>query len=84
MVATEMRQVLGPDHPTTLRTATALTIALNGLGEAAPARALGEDTLQRCRQVLGPDHPITLYLTRAISNPLGEGSGVTRPAVGGR
>jgi hypothetical protein len=36
----------------------ALTLALIGLGEAEPARTLGEDTLGRCRRVLGPDHPI--------------------------
>ena len=40
--------------------AAALTHALGGLGEAEPARALGQDTLQRSRRVLGPDHPITL------------------------
>ena len=33
-----------------------LSIALNVLGEAEPARDLGEDTLRRCRRVLGPDH----------------------------
>jgi ABC-type arginine/histidine transport system permease subunit len=59
--------VLGPDHPTTLRAAGALTGALVRLGEAEAARALGEDTLQRCRRVLGPDHSITLYLTQVAS-----------------
>jgi Tetratricopeptide repeat len=44
--------------------ATALTIALNQLGEAEPARALGEDTLQRCRRLFGPGHPLTLCLTQ--------------------
>jgi hypothetical protein len=52
--------VLGLDHLTTLRTAGALTGALARLGEAKPARALGEDTLQRCRRVVGADHLITL------------------------
>jgi hypothetical protein len=45
--------------------AAALTAALISVGEAVPARALGEDTLQRCGRVLGPDNPITLYLTQA-------------------
>jgi hypothetical protein len=62
------RRVFGPDHPTTLWAAAALTSALVQLGEAVQARALGEDTLQRSRHVLGPDHPITQYLTRAASS----------------
>jgi tetratricopeptide repeat protein len=44
--------------------ATAFTGALVLLGEAEPARTLGEDTLQRSRRVLGPDHPITRYLAQ--------------------
>ena len=60
--------MLGPDHPITLWAAGALTVALLRVGEAEPARALGEDTLQRCRRVLGPDHPITQYLTQAASS----------------
>jgi hypothetical protein len=47
-----------------LGAAATLTGALARLGEAEPARALGEDTLQRSRRVLGPDHPITLYLAQ--------------------
>jgi hypothetical protein len=61
------RRVLGPDHLITLYAAAALAVALAGLGEAEPARALGQDTVQRCHRILGPDHPITLYLTRAAS-----------------
>jgi Tetratricopeptide repeat len=57
--------VLGPDHLITLWAAAALTSALFSVGEAASARALGEDTLQRSRRVLGPDHAITLRLTQA-------------------
>jgi hypothetical protein len=62
--------VFGPDHAATLSAAAALTLALVGLGEAEPARALGEDTLQRCRRVFGPDHLLTLgaaaFLTHAL------------------
>jgi hypothetical protein len=57
--------VLGHDHTTTLWAAICLTFALVGLGDAEPARALGEDTLLRCRRVLGPDHPVTLWLAEA-------------------
>ena len=56
--------MFGPDHAATLSAAAALTLALVGLGEVEPARALGEDTLQRSRRVLGPDHLITRYLAR--------------------
>jgi hypothetical protein len=45
-----------------------LTDALIAVGAAKPARALGEDTLQRSRRVLGPDHPITLFLTQTASS----------------
>jgi hypothetical protein len=60
--------VLGPDHVITLLAAAALIDAMNQLGDAKPARALRQDTLQRCRRVLGPDNPITLYLTQAASS----------------
>jgi hypothetical protein len=46
------RGVLGADHPDTLSAASTLTSARIWLGEVASARALGEDTLQRCRRVL--------------------------------
>jgi hypothetical protein len=68
--------VFGPDHATTLSAAAALTLALVGLGEAEPARALGEDTLQRSRLVLGPDHLLSLWAAVALTvalNRLGEG-----------
>jgi hypothetical protein len=74
--------VLGPDHPTTLTAAAALTGALAQLGEAEPARTLGEDTLQRCRQVLGPEHLIPLYLAQAAGggpSMLGDDSSANRP-----
>jgi hypothetical protein len=69
------RRVLGRDHATTLFAAAALTRALYKLGEAEPARTLGEDTLERCRRVLRSNHTTTLItaavLTRALQK-LGE------------
>jgi hypothetical protein len=59
-----------------------LTLALDRLGEAEAARALGEDTLQRSRRVLGPDSPIASYLTQAASggHPMpGGDAGADRP-----
>ena len=37
------------------------------MGEAEPARALGEDTLPRCRRVLGPDHLTTVSAAAALT-----------------
>jgi hypothetical protein len=37
------------------------------MGEAEPARALGEDTLRRCRRMLGPDHLITLLAAGGLT-----------------
>src|SRR5919202_2790046 len=54
------RTVLGPDDADTLTVASRLALALFGLGEVKPSRALSGDTLQRCRRALGPDHPATL------------------------
>jgi hypothetical protein len=59
----------------TIGVASVLTYALAELGEHQQARALGQDTLERCRRALGPDHLATLYsaagLTLALAN-LGE------------
>jgi hypothetical protein len=37
------------------------------VGDMEPARALGEDTLQRCHRILGPDHTITLMAAAALT-----------------
>jgi hypothetical protein len=37
------------------------------MGEAEPARALGEDTLRRCRCVLGLDHLVTLLAAASLT-----------------
>lgn len=44
-----------------------------------PARALGEDTLQRSRRVLGPDHPTTLTAAATLTGALAR-LGETEPA----
>ncbi|SDY75712.1 Tetratricopeptide repeat-containing protein [Geodermatophilus africanus] len=64
------RRVLGPDHVISLGAAAALTGAFSLVGEAESARALGEDTLERCRRVLGPDHAITLLAAAALTGAL--------------
>ena len=40
------------------------------MGDAEPARALGEDTVERCRRVLGADHLITLLTAAALTAAL--------------
>lgn len=54
------QQILGDDHPNTLRSANNLAVNLRTLGKPERARRLSEDTLTRRCQVLGPDHPDTL------------------------
>ncbi|MGY1672958.1 FxSxx-COOH system tetratricopeptide repeat protein [Geodermatophilus sp. SYSU D00710] len=61
------RASLGPDHPDTLAAASTVTLALCGLGQAGPARALGQDTQQRSHRMLGPDHPTTLAAAAALT-----------------
>jgi hypothetical protein len=58
---------LGPDHPDSLTAAATLTAALDYLGEAEAARALGQDTLERARRVLGSDHPSTVTAAAALT-----------------
>jgi hypothetical protein len=54
------RQVLGDDHPATLRSADNLAIILRAMGQYQAARELDEDTLGRRRRVLGDDHRDTI------------------------
>ena len=54
------------------QSAAALTIILSQLDEPELARALGEDTLQRCRRVLGPDHLITLTAAATLTFTLAQ------------
>ena len=49
---------------------------LSMLTELEPARALSEDTLQRCHRMFGPDHPITLGAAAGLAlalDQLGKG-----------
>jgi tetratricopeptide (TPR) repeat protein len=54
------RDMLGEDHPDTLRSANNLAVDLRALGAPQRARQLNDDTLTRRRRVLGDDHPDTL------------------------
>jgi hypothetical protein len=48
------RKNLGPDHPDTLTVACSLIWTLTRLGQVKRARALGQDTLQRCHSFATP------------------------------
>jgi hypothetical protein len=54
------KRVLGPEHPSTLNTATSLANALNTQGQYAEAAAMHEATLEVRERVLGITHPDTL------------------------
>jgi hypothetical protein len=47
-----------------------LVYALVQVGEAEPARALGDDALQRCHRVFGRDHSVTLTAAAALTGAL--------------
>lgn len=53
------RNILGEDHPDTLRAANNLAIDLSELSGYQRARELAENTLAQCRRVLAEDHPET-------------------------
>jgi tetratricopeptide (TPR) repeat protein len=64
------RERFGPDHPSTLTSASNLALNLWYLGEFQRARALDEDTLTRRRRVLGQDAPDTLTSASQLANDL--------------
>ncbi|CUU58758.1 Tetratricopeptide repeat-containing protein, partial [Parafrankia irregularis] len=65
-------QILGDDHPETLRSANNLASDLHALGEYEAARHLNEDTLRRLRQILGDNHPNTLRSANNLANTLNQ------------
>ncbi|CUU59250.1 NB-ARC domain-containing protein [Parafrankia irregularis] len=63
-------EVLGPDDPDTLRSASGLAMVLALAGERQTARQIYEDTLTRQQQILGPDHPDTLHTASGVAGVL--------------
>ncbi|MCY1140841.1 tetratricopeptide repeat protein [Actinoplanes sp. Pm04-4] len=57
------RELLGSDHPDTLRCAHELSRALIAAGALLPARRLLDDTIGRLTSSLGPAHPQTRVAT---------------------
>ena len=64
------RDRLGADDPSTLGAATALAVALAGLGRHFDARDIDEDTLARRRRVLGKDDSATLITANNLASHL--------------
>jgi hypothetical protein len=61
------RNSLGPNHPSTLGAAAAVSISLARLGATEQAQTLRADVLARAQDWLGPDHPITRALRRELN-----------------
>src|SRR5208282_2765431 len=53
-------EILGPEHPDTLRSMDNLAITYRDQGRAAEAAALQEEVLEKRRRILGDEHPDTL------------------------
>ena len=64
----DLRESLGPDHPETLRSSTALANSFYAAGHYPEAIALFEDTLERRARTLGPEHPDTLRSRGSLGN----------------
>src|SRR4051812_19800187 len=62
-----MPQSQRADRPQARPNEVLLALALNQLGEAEPARVLGEDTLNRCRRVFGTAHATTLAAAAGLT-----------------
>jgi tetratricopeptide (TPR) repeat protein/predicted Ser/Thr protein kinase len=63
-------ELLGPDHPSTLRTRTNLGVIAMMAGRNAEGRALLEAVLPRQEAALGPDHPEIAVTLEGLSSAL--------------
>ena len=64
----ERERTLGPDHPETLRSCTALANSFYAAGHFDVATDLFRETLERRTRVLGPEHPDTLRSRGSLGN----------------
>jgi Tetratricopeptide repeat/NB-ARC domain len=63
------RDVLGPEHYLTLRTATDLSISLRQAGNSdEEALELARDTFEQCTRLFGADNPDTLAAAVSLAN----------------
>jgi tetratricopeptide (TPR) repeat protein len=61
-------QLLGPDHPATLRSMNNLATCYDMLGRSDESLKLREETLALRKAKLGPDHPDTLRSMTSLAN----------------
>jgi len=61
---------LGPEHPDTLRSRSALALVLDGRGMRAEAEALLRSTVETQARIVGPEHPDTLKSVSALGTVL--------------
>lgn len=64
--------MLGPEHPTTLKSGNHLAVQLGKLGRHAEAAELHQHVWNSRQQVLGPAHPDTLSSGSELASELGE------------
>jgi len=64
------REVLGPNHPTTLMTSADVALGLLTSADIGTTRAVGEDTMTRARSVFGERHLITLAAASVLTMAL--------------
>ena len=55
-----LAQVLGDDHPVTLRTVLQCAAPMYNIGDRSRAASLVESTVERANAALGPEHPVTI------------------------
>jgi tetratricopeptide (TPR) repeat protein len=66
-VLSRQREVLDPDHPHTLLTASGLATDLRALGDFRAALGSDQDTYDQFRQLFGEDHPSTLEVANNLA-----------------
>ena len=64
----ERERTLGPDHPETLRSCTALANSFYAASYYPEAIELFQETLTRRERTLGPEHPDTLRSRGSLGN----------------
>ena len=62
----DSERILGPEHPDTLQTRSALGLAYRDAGRVAEAIALLEKLVADSERILGPEHPDTLQPRSAL------------------
>ncbi len=70
-VLTKRQDLLGEDHPDTIRSMNNLVAVLNGRADLTEAAEIDTRLVERATRVLGPDHPSTLTYEGNLVGMLG-------------